>query len=476
MEDLSKTCTQFFWLMDKDDRNAFFDNYHLAISFAINKALRKHFPGSKKRFTANFKIRVFELVSEIVTGIRLRPTYLLRKKDKLFPRKKRDILEVLRRREKENMKTKSRAKKKRPEETEIPLKSKGFYSSSEEEEQGLEAEFNDLENFEDITAATKSLGAGDAILLKHNDKKKSDRKNNKSIMISTNRLQDEEEEEREEEEEERSEKERTLTKKPDKEKQASVVEAMLKPSPRFESELYRNAVTQLMLAKHESSPSRSNSRLSENDADDEQDGTQSRRRIERRDKTRFWSTYTMSPLIGRFVPEPIEMQCSSNGRLIKRNGFQNPHFFGGSMDEKRRRKQIIEYNRKWINPPSMEHLTMSNNMHKKWEQAMAEKAKKSEKPTQADIKKKQDDEDALLQKEKMEILNDKTGVRIKKLCSDMIGTHKEVSKKGRLETKYELEEAHHFRGTTLALYASETSQEVSKDIKKIDRLFEKLKL
>jgi hypothetical protein len=496
MEDLSKTSTQFFWFMKKEDRNSFFENYHLAVSFAINKALRKHFPGSKKRFTPNFKIRVFELVSEIVTGIRLRPSYLLRKKDKLFPRKKRDILEVLRR-EKEKMKNENVSRKKKknaesPSAAEMAKSNKGFYSSSEEEEQGLEAEFNEIENFEDIMAPTKQLGANDIILLKYDKKKKDgkkieegDHEHEKEEDANKTNIAEAAMSFEAEKQQEGQPKEPPKKNDKEKEKQANVVEAMLKPSPRFESEVYRKALTQLLMTKQgryvpTERRSRTSSRLSNREdedaamGDDEGESEQTKRsasNISDRDK-RFWSTYSMSPLVGRHVPKPIEMKCSSNGRLIKRNGFQNPHFFGGSMDEKRRRKQIIEYNKKWINPPSMEHLQMSENMHQKWEDEITlAKTLKGAKPK----KNYKEEEDELI-KERLDILNDKTGVKINKLCSEMIAKHKEGAKTGQLETKYAKEEAHHFRGTTLAAYASETSQEVNKDIKKIDRLFEKLKI
>lgn len=86
--------------MKSEERRWFFKIYYLAVSHAIFKALKAHFPGSKSIIsTKKFKMEIFVLISELLTGIRLSPSCIQQIDQKLFPTKEGNFLEMIRKKQ-----------------------------------------------------------------------------------------------------------------------------------------------------------------------------------------------------------------------------------------------------------------------------------------------------------------------------------------------------------------------------------------
>jgi hypothetical protein len=503
MNDLSKLTTNFFWLMDKNHRNKFFDSYHIAMSFAIIKALQKHFPGSKKRFSSNFKLRVFELISELITGIRLRRYYLLGKRNKLFPRKKRDILEVLMHKQ-EKMRPPPSSRRKRTPDTNFM---KGFYSSSDEEEDdGIEAEVASMENSkEDIKSFTANLGRDDSSFYtetrpihhkrtrKHAedddsdddpyyDPYRDDQKLQLQTLLSaavTHRHMTNDEK--------ASHKHDTYSFDFPGIVPSTNNTPRVKETPRVDNSFQQEMAKKLFKKTQEKLESDDD--FSSCTSGDDSDTTvsimsdQPVKKFRKKEyvqenepvqqpftpREKFWSTYTTSPLIRRCVPEPVEMKCAPDVRLIKRDDYQSPYFFCSNMDETKRKKQVYQYERKWVHPLSMEHFQIS--MHKRrMNHSMQVKNEEEARKDMVWIKNKTEEELNKLKQEKVQILSDKSGTKVGTLCEKLITKNKETQHN---EAKYNLAQASSFRGTTLSHYMSDMCEEVEKDFKRVDKIYEK---
>jgi len=102
VEDLAEKLTSFFWKTPPKMKNDFFELYPHAVSYCIIKALKCHFPDSRKNlFSKQFYVRVQQLLSELLTGIRFRESFVTKQMRVLFPKKKRDIMGAMLRAKKE---------------------------------------------------------------------------------------------------------------------------------------------------------------------------------------------------------------------------------------------------------------------------------------------------------------------------------------------------------------------------------------
>lgn len=102
IEELSKKMTHFFWQTSGDFRSLVFEIYPHAVCYSISKALKVHFPDSRKKlFSKSFFIRIHQLVFEVLTGVSFQESYISKQQRHLFPRKKKDIIKAVIRNKKE---------------------------------------------------------------------------------------------------------------------------------------------------------------------------------------------------------------------------------------------------------------------------------------------------------------------------------------------------------------------------------------
>ena len=479
IENVAKTATEFFWRMKKEDRDLFFDVYHYAVSYSIVRAMKKHFQGSKQFFTKEWQFRVFELLSEMFTGIRFRKNLVKSMCKKLFPIKKRDFMAQL------EMQKKKIQEKSGYVEIE-PQSKKGFYSSdedddlfgnSEDENQSEENRNEDkiihgddqedhldetdpellefvqqLSNptmVDTILSSEGFVGIDPSKDYVREQAKKVSKPVNRMIraqnqynirleklhqtesiatpksmvsgLVTPNALQ-------------------VRDSKIGKTRSFFDAEfEMKKQSPRYKTDGFRLLLKTIFL------------RMKSNC-------------VSERDK-KYWSTVGMSPLIGLCIREPAEFHSSRSTRLIRKNSsIYNAMFFGSDYGPDKHERFVKQYKKTWVKPKSKQMFGKAQER-----QAIADEINKNKIQTLdrelEHIKKKNQQQQQEISFEKQYILEDETGERVTNMSKVIVKEHK-----SRVPKTYAESNGADFKGTQLAFYAQNNVSDVQAKLLHVDKV------
>ncbi|KAL9656189.1 hypothetical protein ABK040_007806 [Willaertia magna] len=415
VKELSVNTAKYFLSIKREDKDTFLDVYHFALSYCILKALKKHFSASKKLFTLNFQVRVYELICELFNGVKYKRESLIMKRIKYFPLKSEEsYFEKLKRKQKK----KKNSKKKRSEslddrvdresvdisrattstsKTESYLE-KDFYSSSEDEEDNSR-EFESVfysQKQEPLSSVIQKLGIDE---------------NYHCLPVS---FLDQE------------------------------VESPKKKIIQEEVALEVNNINKKKLL----SPRITSSSYNEYFYSEE------------KLKEKYWDTFTMSPLVNKALEkEPTEF-AAKKVRLLHKDGTSNSLF--RTCTEEDNIKNISKYNEIW-NPLSATEIKKS----KLRQRAQHEQAIKNIKETRKDIKRIRQtakEEKRILENERRDILNSKT--KVSDLCKQIIS---EQGKNIKIERMFQ-SECLKFKGEYIASTLKEKSFVIEQKLAKVEKI------
>lgn len=428
---LAKDVARFSLTLGRHNRDAFFEVYHLAVSYCILKAFRKHFSGSKKEFTSNFKVRVYELICEVFLGIRYKREFLQKQRMKYFPKKSEDtFLEKLIRKQqtkKNKMDSSAGAKAKKKEDFASISRAASlrpdsppegdFYSSSEEEEE-IPDEMEEIEN-----ASTRQETVSDPIQKLGLDE------NYHSLPKEVL--------EQEYEEIEAMKKRTKMANKTTINQETGKKQKQLSPRMR-----------NLDYVKH----------LSHSDIL----------------KEKYWGTFSMSPLMMRALGKPppefslnyTSPEMGKNKvRLINKDGFSKPVFFGSLSDPQKLLNNVKKFQKVW-HPDSLDEVDKVKERLKTNKEIKERNVKEAQRDIQW-IKGSIKEELKQIEKEKAEVLKNKES--ISGLCTQILKKRSEDAS-SRIEKRYQAVESHNFKGTAFASVIYENYSELNKKLSRLDKL------
>ncbi|KAG2385913.1 hypothetical protein C9374_003062 [Naegleria lovaniensis] len=428
---LAKDVARFSLTLGRQNRDVFFEVYHLAVSYCILKAFRKHFSGSKKEFTTNFKTRVYELICEVFLGIRYKRDFLHIQRMKYFPKKSEDtFLEKLIRKQqtkKNKMDSSSGSKAKKKEDFTSMSRATSlrpdsppegdFYSSSEEEDE-IPDEMEEIEN-----ASTRQESVSDPI--------------QKLGLDENYHCLPKEVLEQENEEIENMKKKMKMSNK-----------ATINPETGKKQKQLSPRMRNLDYVKH----------LSHSDIM----------------KEKYWGTFSMSPLMMRALGKPppefslnyTSPEMGKNKvRLINKDGFSKPVFFGSLSDPQKLLNNVKKFQKVW-HPDSLEEVGKVKERLKTNKELKERNTKEAQRDIRW-IKGSTKEELKQIEKEKSDVLKNKE--TISTVCSQILKKRSEGTT-SRVEKRYQGVESHNFKGTAFASVIYENYTDLNKKLTRLDKL------
>lgn len=161
-------------------------------------------------------------------------------------------------------------------------------------------------------------------------------------------------------------------------------------------------------------------------------------------------SYGLSPLIGQFVKEPIEIYSNHQVRYISKNkSVFNAQFFGAQPPDYKRRKLIKDYKDIWLQPHSKQDFTQSLKRQQLTKKRYHDNLETFNQDMD-DIKQRA----AQSQEEIMQQLQEASGEKMHQIAAEIISKHASSVQNPKL---YEKSDANLFKGTQLAQYAEESA-------------------
>jgi len=191
-------------------------------------------------------------------------------------------------------------------------------------------------------------------------------------------------------------------------------------------------------------------------------------------KEKYWYTLSMSPLVMRAmkkVPPEFSLNYSTPElgknvvRLIKKDGFSQPTFFGSLNDPKKLLSNIKKYHKVW-NPESTSEIkisTMRQNLSKEMNQRNNREAKRDihwiKSSTRAEL--------TQIEKEKKDLIKNKANIT--QLCEQLVKKSEEEAT-SKTEIRYQTVESHNFKGSAFAGVVFENTTRLEKKLNKLQKL------
>jgi len=499
-EKMAATTTKFFWNVKREERDQFFDMYHYAVSYSIVRALKKHFKGSKDYFTREWQLRVFELMSELFTGIRLRKNLLKQKCIQMFPQKKKDFITQLKKHKKKMQEGKVGIEHNE----EAP---RGYYSSDDNDDlfenfdddsdqhitdaQAMESSDNILHNDEDevieeqdpdlqlFVQQLSNPGLVDTIskegFLGIDMKRDYVREQAKKILKPVKKLT-------------RAQKQLQLhlaKTGQDTNSSGRGFQSYYNQEVSTPKSMYSGLATPV--PKSELGMFGGGKRKPKSFFDDDFELKKDSPRFRTTSLSKFlqkifqkmkiggvlgsenekgyWNTFGMSPLIGSAIKEPVEFYYAGQARLMKKNlTVHNAHFFGSETNPEMKTKLIKNYKDTWVKPKSKQHFANElksqavNSIHHRVKSQLINEALDT-------IKVRAYEEQIEIKEETQEVLQDEQ--LVSNLSKVIVKQHQGKVHNHRLYEKFD---ASAFKGTQLAEYAHNNVEAVQKKFKNLEKM------